>query len=112
MAGACWRERDTRAGAWCRGAAFGDDTGSTGSSGHTLDAHAPGHPSPHLLSIVAELKGKGIAFWSLTEQMEIMQHGRLLFTIFKARSRYERGLTRKRVVTGVVAARCRRGGGR
>jgi DNA invertase Pin-like site-specific DNA recombinase len=72
-----------------------------------------GRSLPHLLSIVTELKGRGIAFRSLTEQMDTTTpHGELLFSIFGALAQYERALTRERVMAGLAAAkrRGRRGG--
>jgi DNA invertase Pin-like site-specific DNA recombinase len=73
-----------------------------------------GRSLPHLLAIVGELKERGVAFRSLTEQMDTTTpHGELLFSIFGALAQYERALTRERVVAGLAAAK-RRGrlGGR
>ena len=72
-----------------------------------------GRSLPHLLGIVTDLKARGIAFRSLTEQMDTTTpHGELLFSIFGALAQYERALTRERVVAGLAAAkrRGRRGG--
>ena len=72
-----------------------------------------GRSLPHLLSIVADLKGRGVSFRSLTEQMDTTTpHGELLFSIFGALAQYERALTRERVMAGLAAAkrRGRRGG--
>lgn len=73
-----------------------------------------GRSLPHLLAIVADLKGRGVAFRSLTEQMDTTTpHGELLFSIFGALAQYERALTRERVVAGLAAAKRRgRKGGR
>ncbi|MEO9340844.1 recombinase family protein [Mesorhizobium sp. SB112] len=73
-----------------------------------------GRSLPHLLSIVADLKKRGVAFRSLTEQMDTTTpHGELLFAIFGALAQYERSLTRERVVAGLAAAKRRgRHGGR
>jgi DNA invertase Pin-like site-specific DNA recombinase len=73
-----------------------------------------GRSLPHLLAIVTDLKARGIAFRSLTEQMDTTTpHGELLFSIFGALAQYERSLTRERVVAGLAAARRRgRRGGR
>lgn len=73
-----------------------------------------GRSLPHLLAIVGELKERGIAFRSLTEQMDTTTpHGELLFSIFGALAQYERALTRERVVAGLAAAKRRgRHGGR
>ena len=72
-----------------------------------------GRSLPHLLGIVTDLKARGVAFRSLTEQMDTTTpHGELLFSIFGALAQYERALTRERVVAGLAAAkrRGRRGG--
>ena len=73
-----------------------------------------GRSLPHLLSIVTDLKERGISFRSLTEQMDTdTPHGNLLFSLFGALAQYERALTRERVVAGLAAARRRgRRGGR
>jgi DNA invertase Pin-like site-specific DNA recombinase len=73
-----------------------------------------GRSLPHLLSIVTDLKGRGVAFRSLTEQMDTTTpHGEFLFNIFGALAQYERALTRERVIAGLAAAKRRgRKGGR
>ncbi len=73
-----------------------------------------GRSLPHLLAIVTDLKRRGIAFRSLTEQMDTTTpHGELLFGIFGALAQYERALTQERVIAGLAAARRRgRKGGR
>jgi DNA invertase Pin-like site-specific DNA recombinase len=73
-----------------------------------------GRSLPHLLSIVTDLKERGVAFRSLTEQMDTTTpHGEFLFSIFGALAQYERALTRERVIAGLAAARRRgRKGGR
>jgi DNA invertase Pin-like site-specific DNA recombinase len=73
-----------------------------------------GRSLPHLLAIMAELRARGIAFRSLTEQMDTATpHGELLFSIFGALAQYERALARERVIAGLAAARRRgRKGGR
>ena len=73
-----------------------------------------GRSLPHLLAIVGGLRERGIAFRSLTEQMDTTTpHGELLFSIFGALAQYERALTRERVIAGLAAARRRgRHGGR
>jgi hypothetical protein len=67
-----------------------------------------------LLTIVTDLKARGIAFRSLTEQMDTtMPHGELLFSLFGALAQYERALTRERVMAGLAAGKRRgRQGGR
>ena len=73
-----------------------------------------GRSLPHLLAIVTDLKTRGIAFRSLTEQMDTTTpHGGLLFSLFGALAQYERALTRERVIAGLAAAKRRgRQGGR
>ena len=73
-----------------------------------------GRSLPHLLSIVTDLKDRGVAFRSLTEQMDTTTpHGELLFSLFGALAQYERALTRERVMAGLAAAKRRgRQGGR
>ena len=73
-----------------------------------------GRSLPHLLATVGDLKARGVAFRSLTEQMDTTTpHGELLFSIFGALAQYERALTRERVIAGLAAAKRRgRQGGR
>ncbi len=73
-----------------------------------------GRSLPNLLAIIADLKERGVAFRSLTEQMDTTTpHGELLFSIFGALAQYERALTRERVLAGLAAAKRRgRKGGR
>ncbi|AYJ84952.1 recombinase family protein (plasmid) [Sphingomonas paeninsulae] len=74
-----------------------------------------GRSLPHLLTIVTDLKDRGVFFRSLTEHMDTTTpHGELLFSIFGALAQYERALTRERVLAGLAAAkrRGRRGGRR
>lgn len=60
------------------------------------------------LEIVTDLKARGIAFSSLTEQMDPnTPHGELLFSLFGALAQYERALTRERVMAGLAAAKRR-----
>ena len=64
-----------------------------------------GRSLPHLLAIVTDLKARGIAFRSLTEQMDTnTPHSELLFSLFGALAQYERALTRERVMAGLAAA--------
>ncbi len=62
----------------------------------------------------ADVKERGIAFRSLTEQMDTTTpHGELLFSLFGALAQYERALTRERSMAGLAAAKRRgRQGGR
>ncbi len=73
-----------------------------------------GRSLPHLLSIVNTLKGRQVAFRSLTEGMDTTTaSGELLFHVFGALAQYERALTTERVTAGLAAARRRgRMGGR
>ena len=72
-----------------------------------------GRSLSHLLTIVGDLREKGVAFRSLTEAMDTASpQGELLFAVFGALAQYERALIRERVVAGLRAAetRGRRGG--
>ncbi len=73
-----------------------------------------GRSLPHLLRIVTDLHKRGVAFRSLTEQMDTTTpHGELLFGIFGSLAQYERALARERIHAGLEAARKRgRRGGR
>ena len=72
-----------------------------------------GRSLSHLLSTVNELKGRGIGFRSLTEQMDTTTpQGEFLFHVFGALAQFERSLVQERVRAGLAAARRRgrRGG--
>ncbi len=73
-----------------------------------------GRSLPHLLTTVTELKTRGIAFRSLSEQMDTTTpQGEFLFHIFGALAQFERSLIQERVQAGLAAARRRgRHGGR
>lgn len=73
-----------------------------------------GRSLPHLLATVTGLKERGIAFRSLTEQIDTTTpQGELLFHIFGALAQFERVLIQERVQAGLAAARRRgRCGGR
>jgi DNA invertase Pin-like site-specific DNA recombinase len=73
-----------------------------------------GRSLPHLLSILTELRERGVSFRSLTEHIDTgTPHGELLFSLFGALAQYERSLTRERIMAGLAAARRRgRYGGR
>jgi DNA invertase Pin-like site-specific DNA recombinase len=67
-----------------------------------------GRSLSHLLTIVTGLKEKGVAFRSLTEQMDTTTpHGELLFLLFGALAQYERALIQERVKAGISAAQRR-----
>jgi DNA invertase Pin-like site-specific DNA recombinase len=72
-----------------------------------------GRSLPHLLHIVTDLQSRGVAFRSLTEQMDTTTpHGAFLFSVFGALAQYERALTKERIMAGLEAAKRRgkRGG--
>ena len=73
-----------------------------------------GRSLPHLLTTVTGLKERGIAFRSLTEQIDTTTpQGEFLFHIFGALAQFERSLIQERVQAGLAAARRRgRRGGR
>jgi len=73
-----------------------------------------GRSLSHLLTTVNGLKVRGVAFRSLTEQIDTTTpQGEFLFHIFGALAQFERSLTRERVTAGLAAARHRgRRGGR
>src|SRR3546814_14059841 len=67
-----------------------------------------GRSLPHLLAIVTDLEERGIAFRSLTEQMDTTTPpGELLFSLFGAPAQYERALTRERIMAGLAAPKRR-----
>ena len=72
-----------------------------------------GRSLPHLLATVTALKARGVAFRSLTEQMDTTTpQGEFLFHVFGALAQFERSLIQERVQAGLAAAarRGRRGG--
>jgi DNA invertase Pin-like site-specific DNA recombinase len=72
-----------------------------------------GRSLPHLLTTVTDLNTRGIAFRSLTEQMDTTTpQGEFLFHVFGALAQFERSLIQERVQAGLAAARRRgsRGG--
>src|SRR4051812_48062312 len=73
-----------------------------------------GRSLPHLLATITDLKKRGIAFRSLTEQMDTTTpQGEFLFHVFGALAQFERSLIQERVQAGLAAARRRgRRGGR
>ena len=73
-----------------------------------------GRSLSHLLTIITDLKSRGVAFRSITEQMDTTTpHGEFLFNVFASLAQFERALIRERVNAGLAAAK-RRGriGGR
>jgi DNA invertase Pin-like site-specific DNA recombinase len=73
-----------------------------------------GRSLSHLVRIMDELKGRGVAFRSLTEGIDTTTpHGEFLYNLFGTLAQYERSLIRERVNAGLAAARRRgRKGGR
>lgn len=67
-----------------------------------------GRSLPHLVTTVTDLKARGVAFRSLTEQMDTTTpQGEFLFHIFGALAQFERSLIQERVQAGLAAARRR-----
>src|SRR4051812_6354590 len=73
-----------------------------------------GRSLSHLVRILDDLKGRGVAFRSLTEGVDTTtSHGEFLYNLFGTLAQYERSLIRERVNAGLAAARRRgRRGGR
>src|SRR4051812_5809549 len=73
-----------------------------------------GRSLSHLVRILEDLKGRGVAFRSLTEGVDTTTlHGEFLYNLFGTLAQYERSLIRERVKAGLAAARRRgRRGGR
>jgi len=73
-----------------------------------------GRSLKHLIEVVGELERRGVAFASLTEQIDTSTPGgRLVFHVFGALAQFERELIRERTMAGLAAARARgRTGGR
>ena len=68
----------------------------------------------HLIDTVQDLDSRGVAFRSLTENINTSTPGgRLVFHVFGALAEFERDLIRERTIAGLAAARARgRKGGR
>src|SRR5262249_53442769 len=73
-----------------------------------------GRSLQHLIETVTSLKDQGIAFKSLTENIDTSTAtGNLVFQIFGALAEFERNLIKERTMAGLQAARARgRKGGR
>jgi len=72
-----------------------------------------GRSLPHLQQMVTMLHAQGVAFRSLTEQMDTTTpQGAFLFSVFGALAQYERALTQERIKAGLATAKRRgkRGG--
>lgn len=67
-----------------------------------------GRSLSHLLEIVEQLRGRGVALKSLTEQIDTgTPTGKLVYSIFGAIAEFERELIRERVIAGLHAAKRR-----
>jgi len=68
----------------------------------------------HLIDVVRDLEGRGVALTSLTEAIDTTTPGgRLVFHVFGALAQFERELIRERTMAGLTAAKARgRVGGR
>lgn len=73
-----------------------------------------GRSLPDLVKIISDLAASGVAFESITEQIETSSAtGKLVFHLFAALAEFERNLIRERTRAGLAAARARgRKGGR
>jgi DNA invertase Pin-like site-specific DNA recombinase len=73
-----------------------------------------GRSLKHLIETVTALQGQGIAFQSITENIDTSSAtGQLVFHIFGALAEFERNLITERTIAGLSAARARgRKGGR
>src|SRR5438067_2871497 len=73
-----------------------------------------GRSLKHLIETVTALQGQGVAFQSITENINTTTAtGQLVFHIFGALAEFERNLIKERTIAGVSAARARgRKGGR
>lgn len=73
-----------------------------------------GRSLKHLIETVTRLQGQGVAFQSITENINTdTSTGQLVFHIFGALAEFERNLIRERTIAGLEAARARgRLGGR
>lgn len=73
-----------------------------------------GRSVPHLVSVVNDLRDRGVGFRSLTEGIDTTTPGgKLIFHIFCALAEFERDVIRERTRAGLAAARARgRTGGR
>ena len=67
-----------------------------------------GRSLSHLIRTVTALQARGVAFRSLTEQMDTTTpHGEFLFHVFRALAQYERALTTECIMAGLAAAKRR-----
>ena len=67
-----------------------------------------GRSLSHLISLIADLERRGIAFRSLCEAVDTSTApGRLMFHVLGALAEFERSLIRERTTAGLTAARAR-----
>lgn len=73
-----------------------------------------GRSLKHLIEVITDLEENGVAFKSLTENLDTgSSGGKLVFHIFGALAEFERELIRERTLAGLASARARgRKGGR
>ena len=73
-----------------------------------------GRSLKHLVEIIHDLEQRGVAFRSLTENIDtVSAGGKLIFHVFGALAEFEHSLIRERTLAGLAAARARgRKGGR
>jgi len=73
-----------------------------------------GRSLKHLIETVTALQGQGVAFQSITENIDTSSAtGKLVFHVFGALAEFERNLITERTIAGLSAARARgRKGGR
>ncbi len=73
-----------------------------------------GRPLSHLLSIVEDLRERGVNFASVQDGFDTSTaSGKMVFSVIGAMAEYERNLIRERTMAGLAAARARgRMGGR
>ncbi len=62
----------------------------------------------HLISVIDDLKRRGIGFLSLTENIDtVSAGGKLIFHILAALAEFEKSLIRERTIAGIEAAKAR-----
>jgi DNA invertase Pin-like site-specific DNA recombinase len=74
-----------------------------------------GRSLPHLITIIKELKERGVAFRSISDGIidTTTASGELVFNIFSSLAQFERSLLQERTLSGLKSARARgRLGGR
>ena len=72
-----------------------------------------GRSLAELLTVVEQLKGRGVALLSLEEKIDTSSAaGELIFHVFGAIAHFERRLIAERTKDGIAAARCRQDPGR